>query len=371
MLAFIAMCATIAGSRTSTRADEPAAAPPASRERSSTTDSRLKQLLKRFPKADANGDGVLTLPEAQAYQQRRKEAQNQGAKNVLTPDRQNIAYGPHERNVLDLWLAARDQPTPLVVCIHGGGFQGGDKSKYHTDSIVRSLLDAGISVAAINYRLTDGGRHPYPIPMHDGARAVQFLRHHAKEYNLNPTRVACTGGSAGACLSMWLAYHDDLSDPDNADPVLRQSTRLTAIAPNAGQPILDLRDFEELFDVHPLREHPALRPLFGIPAGGPIVWTDQLADLARDASPITHLTADDAPTYLTYGPDQPVLADSEPGVWVHHPRLGMHLQQAMDKLGVECHLNYQGGPQPETYRTSLEFLIDKLSHGGTAKGRTS
>ena len=43
------------------------------------------------------------------------------------PDLADFKYGPHERNVLDLWKAKSDQPTPLVVFIHGGGFRGGSK----------------------------------------------------------------------------------------------------------------------------------------------------------------------------------------------------------------------------------------------------
>jgi acetyl esterase/lipase len=59
--------------------------------------------------------------------------------------------------------------------------------------------------------------------MHDGARAVQYLRSRAKEWNLDPARVAATGGSAGAGISLWLAFHADLADPKSKDPVARQS----------------------------------------------------------------------------------------------------------------------------------------------------
>src|SRR5262245_1798395 len=39
----------------------------------------------------------------------------------------NVAYGPHERNVLDVWMAKSEQPAPFLVFIHGGGFRGGSK----------------------------------------------------------------------------------------------------------------------------------------------------------------------------------------------------------------------------------------------------
>ena len=70
------------------------------------------------------------------------------------PDVQNASYGPHERNVLDLWKARSAEPAPLVLFIHGGGFRQGDKKGLNPNSL-KAYLDAGFSVAAINYRLTD------------------------------------------------------------------------------------------------------------------------------------------------------------------------------------------------------------------------
>jgi acetyl esterase/lipase len=68
-----------------------------------------------------------------------------------TPTAADVAYGTHPRQKLDFWQAKSDSPTPLVVLIHGGGWNGGDKTAYGTGAI-KPLLDAGISVAAINYR---------------------------------------------------------------------------------------------------------------------------------------------------------------------------------------------------------------------------
>src|SRR5262245_19417240 len=103
-----------------------------------SNDAQLQQLLKRYPEADANKDGVLTMEEAQAYAKniKRGKATKQSAAadadetgrpkgNRPTPTHADVSYGPHERNVLDLWLAKSDAPTPLVVFIHGGGFING------------------------------------------------------------------------------------------------------------------------------------------------------------------------------------------------------------------------------------------------------
>jgi acetyl esterase/lipase len=85
---------------------------------------------------------------------------------------------------------------------------------------------AGISVVAITYRFSQDAIAP--ASFHDSARAIQFIRHNANEWNVDPKRIAATGGSAGAGLSLWLGFHDDLTDPDSSDPVLRQSSRLSS-----------------------------------------------------------------------------------------------------------------------------------------------
>jgi carboxylesterase type B len=74
---------------------------------------------------------------------------------------ENEKYGPHERNTFDIWLAKSKQPTPLVIYIHGGGFTGGDKSKYFQSEDVVRFLESGISVATINYRFMNEA--PYGI----------------------------------------------------------------------------------------------------------------------------------------------------------------------------------------------------------------
>lgn len=324
-------------------------------EETSETSDRLKQALQRFPAADANNDGILTLAEARAFLQKQKQNQRKRP----TPTHADVAYGEHARNQLDLWLANSEKPTPLVVYIHGGGFMGGSKSKVSA-GLISQMNAAGISVAAINYRLTDGGKNPYPIPMHDGARAIQFLRHNAKKYNLNPDRFAATGGSAGGCMSLWLAFHDDLADAKNSDPVLRQSSRLTAAAPQVGPTSLHKPTLHKWFEVKTLREHPAGRPLFAIPVDQEVEITGELEKLILDASPITHLTADDPPVYQSFGANKKVTETSDPGVWVHHPVMGIKLKEAMDKIGVECHVDFPGGPEHKPYKNAAEFLIKKL-----------
>src|SRR5436190_859432 len=65
----------------------------------------------------------------------------------------DVPYGPHVRQTMDVWQARSDKPAPLVVYFHGGGWQAQDKSDIHQHLKVRAFLDAGVSVASVNYRL--------------------------------------------------------------------------------------------------------------------------------------------------------------------------------------------------------------------------
>ena len=202
---------------------------------------------------------ALTLPalvQAQQEQQPRRERPA-----PAEPDFADISYGPHKRNVMDVWLAESDTPTPLVVYIHGGGFQGGDKSSGRGSAEGYARL--GWSYAAINYRLTNTA--PAPAAYLDCGRAIQFLRSKAEEWNLDKNLIASTGGSAGAGTSLWLAFHDDLAKPDSADPVERESTRLTCVAVDNGQCSYDPRFVADFGIPRPNFElHSFFFPFYGI-----------------------------------------------------------------------------------------------------------
>ncbi|MEM7146084.1 MAG: alpha/beta hydrolase [Verrucomicrobiota bacterium] len=330
----------------------------------SETDDRLKQALERFPEADADKDGVLTREEVRAFQQKRREQQperNNPRADAPKPTHADVAYGDHPLQAFDIWLAESEdgKPTPLCIYIHGGGFRGGDKRGIG-GAVIQQYLDEGISFASMNYRLTNGGEFPYPAAMHDAARGLQFIRSKAKEWNIDPERIVCYGGSAGAGISLWLGFHEDLADPDSDDPVARESTRILAAGTSGGQSTYDMRTFRKWFDVPDLPSHSALVDFYAM-QDDETPDTPRVAKLAADASPITHLTKDDVPVFMTYGRENiPVDRDTDPGAWVHHPLLGLKLQEAMTELGLECHVTFPGSPS-EAYPDMAAFLIEKLT----------
>ncbi|MBW6534000.1 MAG: alpha/beta hydrolase [Mariniphaga sp.] len=167
----------------------------------------------------------------------------------------NEKYGNHPRNTFDIWLAKSETPTPIVVYIHGGGFTGGDKSKYFDSEDLVRFLDAGVSVATINYRFMTEPPYGIKASFKDSKRCLQYIRYNAKKYNIDKTRIACSGGSAGAGIALWLAFSDDMADLLNEDPVLRESTRLTCAGAFATQSTYDIFQWEKIIGV-PMSDTP-------------------------------------------------------------------------------------------------------------------
>lgn len=167
----------------------------------------------------------------------------------------NEKYGSHERNTFDIWLAISDKPTPLVVYIHGGGFTGGDKSRYFLSEDAVRFLESGVTVATINYRFMNEAPYGILASMNDSKRFVQFIRYHSEKYNIDKNRIACTGGSAGAGTALWLAFSDDMADEGNDDPVLRESTRLTCAGAFATQATYDIFQWDKILGI-PLSQSP-------------------------------------------------------------------------------------------------------------------
>lgn len=276
------------------------------------------------------------------------------AQEERQPTFANVSYGANERNVLDFWQAEGEGPHPLLVHIHGGGWTGGDKAL--KPEFLKPFLDAKVSVASINYRLT--GAHPLPAPVHDAARAVQFLRSKAKEWKINPERIAAMGGSAGACSSMWLLFHDDLANPKSDDLIERQSTRLTCAVGNAGQTSIDPKQIESWLGPNVLQHR---MPYMAV---GEKSMADALANYERhketfkEFSPITHVDGKDPPLWMHYTEDDAIPC-RDGGHGIHHPGLGKHLKEKSDACGHECHLVLKRDTGAK-YPTAVSFLLHHL-----------
>jgi acetyl esterase len=303
-----------------------------------------ESLRPLFNRVDADRDGFISAAEDKKFAQGPPKPRA----STVPPTFAEVSYGPAERNVLDFYQAKSDRPTPLIVYIHGGGFVVGNKNTF-SPKLLDAALASGISFATIHYRFVDGKDVIFPAPQHDGARAVQFLRSKAKEWNIDPTRVACYGGSAGAGISMWIGFHEDLADPSSSDPVLRQSTRIQAIGTFGGQATYDPIKIKELIGGRAW-EHPSVFKVYGITSADEALHpSPERQRLYDESGAITHLTKDDPPLFMVYSEaDAPLPADARPGQGIHHPNFGKLLKQRMSELGIEnvyVHTS-EGGADP-------------------------
>ena len=281
---------------------------------------------------------------------------------IPPPTIANVPYGTHPKQVLDFYKATADTPTPLVFIIHGGGWLNGDKQPVG----VANFLKAGISVVSIQYRFTSdadaaGFWPPVEWPLHDAARALQFVRSKAGEWNIDKTRIGATGGSAGACSSLWLAFHDDMADPKSSDPVARESTRLWCAAVNAPQTTLDPQQMKDWTPNSTYGGH-----AFGFRGDGKkhttgfqefLAGREKVLPWIKEYSPYELVSSDDPPIYMTFG--APPALGQEQKDPTHTANFGVKLQEHCKEKGVECELVYPGAPDVKHANTDL-FLIDKL-----------
>jgi acetyl esterase/lipase len=279
------------------------------------------------------------------------------------PTQANVRYGEFERDVLDFWQAPSDKPTPVLFFIHGGGWMGGDKAGIGVDP----YLKAGISVVSINYRYISQAQDvkpPVKAPLDDAARALQFVRSKAKEWNIDKQRIGASGGSAGACSSLWLAFHPDMADSSSSDPIAHESTRLWCAAVNGAQTTLDPKQMKDWTPNSKYGGH-----AFGFtgdraqklsPFDEFLAKRDTILPWIAEYSPYALVSSDDPPVYLYYsGP--PALGQEEKDP-THTANFGLKLQEHCKANGVECDLVYPGAADVK-YKTITEYLIAKLKQG--------
>jgi acetyl esterase/lipase len=95
-------------------------------------------------------------------------------------------------------------PVPVIVEIHGGWWYGGDSaSTIEGVGGWQFFMRRGLAVFSIQYRLGEAGGFPQNI--RDCRNAIRFIRQNAKRFNIDPTRILVTGGSAGGHLSLMVA----------------------------------------------------------------------------------------------------------------------------------------------------------------------
>ena len=274
----------------------------------------------------------------------------------------NEKYGTHPRNIFDVWLAKSATPTPLVIYIHGGGFVGGDKSKYYESADLVRFLDAGVSVAIINYRFMNEPPYGILASMNDSKRCVQYIRYQAEKYNIDKDKIACTGGSAGAGTSLWLAFNNDMADTKNNDPVLRESTRLTC----AGA--FDTQSTYDIFQWCSILELPTERTsveLFAIARGFGLKSAENI-DLKQEIKIrskldfLNQMNKNSSP-FFVFNKKEGGFPQNEDQL-NHHPLHAKALKTRADKIGVKAIIYAPKiGIVDESGKDLVEFFLEKFN----------
>lgn len=164
---------------------------------------------------------------------------------------EGVAYGEENAQSFDIFIPESAEPTGILIFIHGGGFATGDKAIYSETSrqrLINDVLNQSCSFVSINYRLLGFADQDGVLKcLEDVKYGLQFIRYHADEFNLDKDNIVLSGTSAGASTAIWIATQDDLADVNNEDPVLKESTRVKAIALQQTQATLDIDRWEEVF----------------------------------------------------------------------------------------------------------------------------
>lgn len=284
------------------------------------------------------------------------------------PTHYDLSYGPHPKQLIHFWKAESTEPTPLLLFIHGGGWTAGGRLS-GLSKMLPTLLENGISVASVEYRFiaeaeADGVEPPVKAPLHDAARALQFLRSKAEEWGIDKQRIGASGGSAGACTSLWLAFHDDLAEPSSEDPVARESTRLAFAAVSGAQTTLDPAQMKEWIPNSRYGGH-----AFGFKGDSAqkispfeqfLANRESILPWIAAYSPYALVSQDDPPIYLTYS-TAPALGQEEKDP-THSANFGVKLKEACEAKGVRCELFYPGAPA-EPSESTLAYILKAFGKG--------
>jgi len=291
------------------------------------------------------------------------------------PDFVNISYGRYNLNKFDLWLAKSAKPTPVVIHFHGGGFIAGDKTTGIDASLVNNLLARGIAVVSANYRLMNDTTF-YPAPQRDAVRAIQFIRYNAAKYNIDPSRIGLSGGSAGANMSVWIGLHDEMADSNSPDPVERLSTRVRCVGVYQAQTSNDPNwAFVKIAGTQEIYTRAA--DFYGVSVAALKTPSAALQKLIDEASALTHATADDPPVLIWYTDKMtnvPLPANANWDQVIHHPRFGVYLKDVLDTLRVETKVYWGNGgtinnPMPPL--ANIDFFEQKLKTISTGIGHSA
>jgi len=205
---------------------------------------------------------------------------------------------------MDVFRPQKAANGAAIIIVVSGGFYSSHEAI--NPSFARPFLDRGYTV----FTVVHGSQPRFTVTeiIEDMKRAVRFIRHHAKDYGIDPNRIGVTGASAGGHLSLMLGMAGEKGNPEATDPVDRESSRVQAVACffpptdmlNYGAPGKEMihakdhgKPFRAAFDYRELDKETNLWT--------PITDPARLREITRAISPISHVSPDDPPTLIIHG----------------------------------------------------------------------
>ena len=315
-----------------------------------TREELPERIRRNFDRVDADRDGNITLDEHLAVTKRRPDAEAKGGAARLPEGVEahfDLAYAgtDNPRQRLDLYLPKvrkSDKPLPLIVFIHGGGWRNGDKAG--GGGKVASFVQSGeFAGASIGYRLTSEAQ--WPAQIHDCKAAIRWLKAHAKEHGLDPEKIAVWGTSAGGHLVSHLGTSGDVPELEGKlGAHLDQSSRVTCVVNFFGpENFLTMVRQPSTIDRTQGKDYPEALLL-----GGPVLEREMVA---REASPVTHVSKGDAPFFTAHGTKDPLVPFAQ----------AEEIHAALQKAGVPSLLQEMTGgghgfQSPTLYDRVQKFL---------------
>ncbi|MDQ2900395.1 MAG: alpha/beta hydrolase [Acidobacteriota bacterium] len=204
---------------------------------------------------------------------------------------------------LDAHVPPGKGPFPTVILVHGGGWTAGDKEGKIIQPLFEPLTDGGFTWFSINYRLAPD--YPYPAAADDVEAAVRFVKARAREYKVDPARIALMGESAGGHLVNLIGA--------------RNRVGVAAVVCFYGP--IDMVEWAKRFEGKPLPQ--SAKAFFGIDS----LDAAGLAKL-REASPATYLNSKTPPFLVIHGTKDEAVDYSQALLTV----------KLFKKIGVPCKL---------------------------------
>ncbi len=251
--------------------------------------------------------------------------------------RRDIPFATRDGRELTLdFLTPGGDDLPFVLCIHGGGWRGGNKAHFHPHMAM--LKDWGYASATISYRFSDVA--PWPAQRLDAEAALAFFRERAEEFGIDPERVVAMGGSAGGHLSLMLG-----AAPAEGDLAAR---RVRGVVNYFGPA-----------DLGPGKVEHA-RELVEQLLGGAL---EETVEAARSASPLTFIDRCDAPVLTFHGTEDPLVPFAEQAEPLHSALAGAKVPNELVPMRGVGHTI--GGDVDALHRRLKAFLDAYLRGGRT------